>query len=201
MVLLHIGVISVQGAISEHIDAVENAAIALGLDNVRTIQVRKLSELENVAALIIPGGESTTISKLIVKFSLYDRIIERANDEALPILGTCAGCIVLAKKGDEEVQQTDTELLKLMDMTVTRNAFGSQRVSFESDIDIEDFTTPYHAVFIRAPVIEHVSSKCRILAKLENKIVFAQQGYLLAAAFHPELTDDLRIHKYFLEMI
>jgi 5'-phosphate synthase pdxT subunit len=203
VIILKIGVLSVQGAISEHVDAVANAAVSLGLANVNVIKIRKSKDLEVVNALIIPGGESTTISKLMVKFTLFDIIINRAREEGLPILGTCAGCIVLASEGDDEVKKTETELLKLMDMRIDRNAFGRQRESFESDINIDlpGFEEPFHAVFIRAPVIEKVWGKCKILSKLEGKIIFAQQGNLLAAAFHPELTNDMRIHEYFLGLI
>ncbi len=200
---LYIGVVSIQGAVSEHVDAVSRAAAELGLHNVKVVSVRKVSELERAAAIIIPGGESTTISKLLVRFNLYDRIIQRATDEDMPILGTCAGCIILAHEGDFEVEKTETILLKLMDMRVKRNAFGRQRESFESDIsiDLPGFTSPYHAVFIRAPMIERVWGKCKILATLEDKIILVQQGNLIAGAFHPELTDDMRLHKYFLELI
>lgn len=201
MIFLDIGIVSIQGAVSEHIDAVGNAATELGLKSVRVVSVRRLDEFERVSGLIIPGGESTTISKLLVKFGLYDRIIERATEESMPILGTCAGCIILAKQGDSEVEKTETKLLKLMDMRVVRNAFGRQRESFESDVSIEVFNAPYHAVFIRAPVISEVWGKCKSLAKLEDKIILAQQGNLLAGAFHPELTADMRLHKYFLELI
>jgi 5'-phosphate synthase pdxT subunit len=198
VIKLYIGVVSIQGAVSEHVEAVNRAAAELGLRKIHVIPVRKL---EQVSGLIIPGGESTTISKLLVKFGLYDRIIARATNEDLPILGTCAGCIVLAKKGDSEVNKTETQLLKLMDMRVSRNAFGRQRESFESDIDIQGFTHPYHAVFIRAPAIDKVWSNCQVLARLEDKIILAQQGNLLAGTFHPELTTDMRLHKYFLELV
>jgi 5'-phosphate synthase pdxT subunit len=203
VIILQIGVLSVQGAISEHVDAVTNAAGSIGLANVHVIKIRRKEDLEMVNALIIPGGESTTISKLMVKFDLFEIIINRARSEDLPILGTCAGCIVLASEGDDEVKKTDTELLKLMDMRIDRNAFGRQRESFESDIDIDlpGFEEPFNAVFIRAPVIDKVWEECRILSRLEGNIILAQQGNLLAAAFHPELTKDLRIHEYFLKLI
>lgn len=201
MIKLFIGVVSIQGAVSEHVEAVSRAAAELGLEKIQVIPVRRLSELEQVSGLIIPGGESTTISKLLVKFGLHDRIIERATNENLPILGTCAGCIVLAKEGDSEVEKTETQLLKLMDMRVSRNAFGRQRESFESDIDIKGLTHPYHAVFIRAPAIDKVWGECQVLARLEDKIILAQQGNLIAGAFHPELTLDMRLHKYFLDLI
>ena len=203
MILLKIGVISVQGAISEHVDAITSASLALGLRDVQVINVRKVEQLNNVNGLIIPGGESTTISKLLIKFDLYDTILNRAASEGLPILGTCAGCIMLATEGDSEVKKTNTKLLKLMDMAVDRNYFGRQRESFESDIKINlpGFIDPFHAVFIRAPVIVRIWGKCKALSKLKSKIIFAQQDNLVAAAFHPELTNDLRIHKYFLGII
>ena len=203
VIMLQIGVISVQGAISEHVEAVSKAALELKIDDISVLNVRTKRDLAKVQALIIPGGESTTISKLLIKFGLYDRIIERVNKESLPILGTCAGCIILATEGDGSVQKTQTRLLKLMGMRVNRNAFGRQRESFESDIKIElpGFKKPYHAVFIRAPVIEQVWGDCKPLAKLKDTIILAQQGNVLAAAFHPELTHDLRIHKYFLNLI
>jgi 5'-phosphate synthase pdxT subunit len=194
-------VISIQGAVSEHIESVQRAGSELGLDSISVIPIRKIDELHKVSGVIIPGGESTTISKLLVKFGLFESIIKRSEDEQLPILGTCAGCIVLANEGDSEVDKTETKLLKLMSMRVTRNAFGRQRESFESEIQIEGFDTPYHAVFIRAPLIEKVWDSCKVLATLENKIIMARQDNLLAATFHPELTDDLRVHKYFLDMI
>ncbi len=203
--MLKVGVISVQGAIFEHVEALKRAAAELGLKKIQVVHVRRLNELDNVDGLVIPGGESTTIAKLLIKFKLYDRIKERVTDEDLPILGTCAGCITLATEGDLEVKKTDTQLLGIMDMRVKRNAFGRQRESFEAHIKIEikdkDFEKPYHAVFIRAPVIEKVWGKCRPLARLEDKIVLAKQGNLVAAAFHPELTDDLRVHKYFLGLV
>jgi 5'-phosphate synthase pdxT subunit len=150
-------VVSVQGAISEHVDALNRATAEMDIENVQVLQVRKDKDVDTVDGLIIPGGESTTISKLLVQFGLFKKIIKRVKEEELPILGTCAGCIVLASEGDIEVDKTQTELLKLMNMRVIRNAYGSQRESFESDITInaEGFSEPYHAVFIRAPVIVH----------------------------------------------
>ena len=201
VIFLQIGVLSIQGAVSEQLEVVTSAASELGLKNFHARSVRRLDDFEQVSGLIIPGGESTTISKLLIKFGLFNRIIDRVTQENLPILGTCAGSIVLAKEGDLEVEETETELLRLMDMRVLRNAFGRQRESFESDIRIKGFKGPYHAVFIRAPVIEKVWGECKVLATFENKIIMAQQGNLIAVVFHPELTDDLRIHKYFLEMI
>ncbi|UCE72946.1 MAG: pyridoxal 5'-phosphate synthase glutaminase subunit PdxT, partial [Methanomassiliicoccales archaeon] len=153
-----------------------------------------------VDGLIIPGGESTTISKLMVKAGMDEIIRERASD-GLPIMGTCAGCILLAKEGDKEVEESETIILGLMDMKVERNAFGRQRESFETTLSIAGFENPYEAVFIRAPTVEEVWGGCRALARLEGRIVMAKQRNLMAVSFHPELTNDMRVHKLLLNMI
>ena len=119
----------------------------------------------------------------------------------IPIMGTCTGCILMAKEGDEEVKKTKTELLRIMDMKVIRNAYGRQRESFETLLKIGGFDTPYKAIFIRAPAIVRVRPPCQVLASFGDKIVMARQENLLAVAFHPELTNDLRIHKILLNMI
>jgi 5'-phosphate synthase pdxT subunit len=149
--------------------------------------------------LIIPGGESTTISKILVKLNIYKEILKRIKDNSLPIMGTCAGCILLANNLVENTK--DVKLLNAIEMKVKRNAFGRQKESFESIINIEGFHNPYNAVFIRAPIIEKVGGKCKILSKINNKIIMARQDKYLALSFHPELTDDIRIHKYFLDMV
>jgi len=194
-----IGILGIQGAVSEHVDTVNKAIRSLGFKG-SGITVRKLHELESVDALIMPGGESTTIAKLILKFGLHDRIVARSK-EGMPIMGTCAGAILLAKEGGDEVKKTKTTLLGLMDMAVDRNAFGRQRESFERDIDVTGFTDPFHAVFIRAPAIVKAWGKCEPIATLDDLIIAARQDNLLALAFHPELTDDLRFHNLLLEMI
>jgi 5'-phosphate synthase pdxT subunit len=196
---VNIGILGIQGAVSEHVDIVNKAIKSLGLKG-SGIPVRKLHELESVDALIMPGGESTTIAKLILKFGLHDRIIERSR-EGMPIMGTCAGAILLAKEGGDEVKKTRTTLLGLMDMAVDRNAFGRQRESFEHDVDVKGFSEPFHAVFIRAPAIVKAWGDCRSIAKLEDLIIGARQDNLLALAFHPELTDDLRFHNLLIEML
>jgi pyridoxal 5'-phosphate synthase pdxT subunit len=196
---LKVGIVAIQGAVSEHVDAVERTLDSLGLKGI-AVQVRRLPDLEGVQALILPGGESTTIAKLLVKFGLFDKIISRAH-EGMPMMGTCAGMILLAKEGDKQVSKTGTKLLGLMDMAVDRNAFGRQRESFEADIKVEGLKTPFHAVFIRAPAITKVWGKCKVLSRFEDKSIVAKQGNLLALAFHPELTPDLRLHSLLLEMI
>jgi len=192
------GVISVQGAAPEHLGAFDRAFSSLGLKG-RAVTVRRPQDLEGVSCLAIPGGESTTISKLLQRFDLFDRIIRLAED-GMPILGTCAGLVLLAKEGDEEVERTGTRLLGLMDMSVDRNAFGRQRESFEADISIKGLGAPFPAVFIRGPVIRRVWGDCQALAEYEDKIIMARQGNLVATSFHPELSDDLRVHQMILRM-
>jgi len=191
-----VGVVAVQGAVTEHIEAFERAFRDSGKRG-RAIPVRRPGELESVQALAIPGGESTTISKLLIKFGLFDDIIKRAR-QGMPILGTCAGLVLLANEGDEEVRRTNTRLLELMDMAVDRNAFGRQKESFEAEISVglpgEEWKRPFPAVFIRAPAITNVRGRCRALASVGDIVVLAEQDNLLAAAFHPELTADARIH-------
>jgi 5'-phosphate synthase pdxT subunit len=193
-----VGVTAVQGDVSEHLSAVEAAMREMSVRG-DAIPVRRSDVLKEVDALIIPGGESTTISRLLVKFGLFDVIVQRA-EEGMPVMGTCAGCILLAKEGDEQVRATGTRLLGLMDMAVDRNAFGRQRESFEADLEIEGIG-PSRGVFIRAPAIRRVWGGCRPLARLKDVIVMARQNHLLALAFHPELSGSTRIHRMFLELI
>ncbi len=196
---MRVGVVGVQGDVSEHVDAMRRA-IRSGGYSADAIAVRRLSDLQRVDALTIPGGESTTISKLLVKFGLFEEVHRRA-EAGMPILGTCAGCILLAKEGDDEVSKTGTKLLGLMDMAVDRNAFGRQRESFEADLDVTILDRPFHGVFIRAPAITRTWGRCTPLAKLGDRIVLARQDDLVASAFHPELSGDLRIHEWFLGLV
>jgi 5'-phosphate synthase pdxT subunit len=193
------GVISVQGAAPEHVAALKVAMANQGIKG-EAISVRKAKDLEGISCLVLPGGESTTISKLLRRFDLFDRIIELANG-GLPIMGTCAGCVLLSKEGDEQVEKTETELLKLMDMAVDRNAFGRQRESFEVPLSIKGFDAPFPAVFIRAPLITRVWGRCDPLATHSSSIVMAKQDNLLALSFHPELSDDVRVHEMLLDMV
>ena len=187
---MRIGVLASQGAFVEHI-------VMLRQLEVEAVPVRLLGELDGVDGLIIPGGESTSISKLMRDYDLINEVKSLAR-EGLPIFGTCAGMILLAS----EISDSDVEPLSVMDIAVRRNAFGRQRDSFEAELSIPVLgEKPFPGVFIRAPIIVRVNGGVEILASLGDAIVAAREGKLLASAFHPELTDDLRFHQYFLDMV
>jgi len=188
---MRIGVLALQGAFIEHIEALQRL-------KVEALPVCLPKELQGLDGLIIPGGESTTISRLMVDFRLMQPVRDLAQ-AGLPIWGTCAGMILLAR----EVSDFRLETLGLMDIRVRRNAFGRQVDSFETEVKMPALgEQPFHAVFIRAPIIEKADSKVEVLAKLSNGFaVAARQGKQVAAAFHPELTDDLRFHRYFLDLV
>lgn len=183
-----IGVLALQGAVREHIYHIEEAGAAGKI-------IKWPHELDRVAGLIIPGGESTTIGKLMVEYGFIDAIRD-FHAKGRPIYGTCAGMILLAKR----ITEGDQPLLSLMDIEARRNAFGRQRESFEADLDIKGIGA-FKAVFIRAPWIESISDGVDVMAEFDNIKVMARQGSLLVSAFHPELTGDLRVHKYFIEMV
>ena len=191
---MNIGVLALQGDFSEHLTMLQRL-------NVNAFEVRLPEHLNGLDGLIIPGGESTTIGKLAVAYDLMEPL--KLFGQRHAIWGTCAGAIFLSK----DISR-DQPLLKLMDIKVQRNAFGRQIDSFETDLDIPELKqatgsdAPYHAVFIRAPIIESVGGDAKVLASLsDGRIVAAQQGNLLATSFHPELTDDTRFHEYFLSLV
>jgi len=188
---MRIGVLASQGAFAEHIAALNKL-------EVETLPVRLPQELAGLDGLIIPGGESSSISKLMLSYDLMEKIRNLAKN-GLPILGTCAGMILLAK----QISGSNVEPLGVMDIKVRRNAFGRQVASFEAELSIPVLgEKPFPGVFIRAPVIEQANSEVEILAKLaDDTSVAARQGRLIATAFHPELTDDLRFHQYFLDIV
>jgi 5'-phosphate synthase pdxT subunit len=190
---MNIGVLALQGAFAEHERILRN----LGHE---VTQVRLPEHLDRVERLIIPGGESTTIGKLLVAYRLIEPIRERAKQE-MPIWGTCAGMILLARQ-IAEGRAEGQPALALMDITARRNAFGRQLDSFEAEIEVEELgAQPFRGVFIRAPLIDTVGENVEPLAKLQDgRIVAARQGHLLATAFHPELTGDDRFHRLFLDM-
>lgn len=191
---MKIGVLALQGDFSEHISMLKQLKVDAS-------EVRLPKHLDGLDGLIIPGGESTTIGKLAVAYSLMEPL--KLFGQRHAIWGTCAGAIFISKDIGR-----DQPLLGLMDIKVQRNAFGRQIDSFETDLDIPELKqatgsdTPYHAVFIRAPIIESVHGDAKILASVsDGRIVAAQQGHLLATSFHPELTNDTRFHEYFLTLV
>jgi 5'-phosphate synthase pdxT subunit len=186
---MKIGVLALQGAVREHC----NALRACGVE---PVEVKYREQLEGIQGMIIPGGESTTVGKLLVRHGMLEPL-SRMGQAGFPIFGTCTGLILLAR----EIAGSDQPRLGLMEITVERNAFGRQIASFELDLAIDGIDgPPFHAIFIRAPYITRVGAGVQIMARLEEKILLARQGNLLAAAFHPELTPDPRIHRYFLTL-
>jgi len=186
---MNVGVLALQGAVAEHIRSIESC----GAEGTVVKRPEQLAELDG---LIIPGGESTTIGKLMRTYDFIDAIREFSASKK-PIFGTCAGLIVLAQR---IIGQEDTHL-GLMDITVARNAFGRQRESFEIDLEMKNWNRPVRAVFIRAPLIESAGDGVDVLATYKDGIVAVRQEHLLGASFHPELTDDNSMHMYFMEMV
>ncbi len=188
-----VGVLAVQGDFKEHIET---------LNEIEGVEARPVKTSQQIAAcdaLVIPGGESTTIGKLMERFEL-DVPVREMHAQGKPLWGTCAGMIILAK----HIVDSDQWRLGLMDITVQRNAFGRQVDSFEADLPVKGIDGgPVRAVFIRAPYVREVCEACgvEVLAEVEGKIVLCRQGKLLASAFHPELTDDRRVQEMFLGMI
>jgi 5'-phosphate synthase pdxT subunit len=189
-----IGVLALQGDTREHLAALREA----GAD---AITVRRRGELDGVDALVIPGGESTTMTHLLREFDLLDPLRSRIAD-GMPAYGSCAGMILLADEIlDAGVAGRDAAPLKGIDMTVRRNAFGRQVDSFEGDIEFEGLDSAVHAVFIRAPWVERVGPDVRVLGRAADHIVAVRQGQTLATAFHPEMTGDRRIHRLFVDIV
>jgi 5'-phosphate synthase pdxT subunit len=188
--VLTIGVLALQGDFAEH----EAILKRLGAS---TRQVRMPADLEGLDGLIIPGGESTTITRLMNMYGLYEPLQSFAASR--PVWGTCAGAIVMAR----EASDLDRDPLRIMDIEVERNAFGRQVDSFETDLRFEEIAgDPVHAIFIRAPLIRRAGNGVKAVATLaDGEIVAAREGHLLATSFHPELTDDTRVHAYFLRMV
>jgi 5'-phosphate synthase pdxT subunit len=194
---LTIGVLALQGDVREHLRALEACGV-------RAVPVRRPGELDDVDGLIIPGGESTTMSKLAVEFGMADPVRKRIA-EGMPAYGSCAGMIMLA--GEVLDGRPDQQSFAGIEMTVRRNAFGRQVDSFEAPVPIDGVDgPPFHAVFIRAPWVERVGPDVEVLGTVADgpaagRIVAVRQGQLLATAFHPELTGDLRVHQLFVELV
>ncbi|MFT4088506.1 MAG: pyridoxal 5'-phosphate synthase glutaminase subunit PdxT [Gordonia sp. (in: high G+C Gram-positive bacteria)] len=196
-----VGVLALQGDVREHTDALAACGVA-------AVAVRRERELKAVDGLIVPGGESTTMSKLLDVFDLYDPLAARLR-EGMPAYGSCAGMILLASKILDT--RSDATHLDALDVTVRRNAFGRQVESFETDLDFAGVTDvdgadPLRAVFIRAPWVEEVGDGVEVLARVPDgpaagRVVAVRQGNVLATSFHPEVTGDVRVHQYFVDMV
>lgn len=182
-----VGVLALQGAFAAH----EHSLTELG---VRTRQVRTPAELRRVDALVMPGGESSTMSQLLESSSLFDPIAERLESD-MPVFGTCAGMILLASTVFDG--RADQRNFSAIDISVRRNAYGRQNESFETDLTVKGLAKPFHAVFIRAPKVEAVGRGVRVLASHDGVPVLVRQGSVMVASFHPELTPDTRLHQLF----
>jgi pyridoxal 5'-phosphate synthase pdxT subunit len=183
-----VGVLALQGAFDAH----ERVLASLGAE---TRQVRTPADLAAVDALVMPGGESTTMSRLLGTAQLFDPLAERLAD-GMPVFGTCAGMILLAR--DVIDGRPDQRSFGTVDVAVRRNGYGRQVDSFEADVDVDGFDVPFHAVFIRAPKVDTVGDDATVLARHDGVPVLVRQGNVLVASFHPELTDDDRLHSLFL---
>ncbi|WIM88498.1 pyridoxal 5'-phosphate synthase glutaminase subunit PdxT [Candidatus Mycobacterium wuenschmannii] len=194
MSAVRIGVLALQGDVREHVAALREAGA-------EAISVRRRDELESVAGLVIPGGESTAISHLLRELDLLEPLRARLAD-GLPAYGACAGMIMLASEiRDAGTAGREALPLSAIDITVRRNAFGRQVDSFEGDVDFDGFDAPVHAVFIRAPWVERVGDGVQVLARAADHPVAVRQGPVLATAFHPEVTTDRRIHQLFVDIV
>ena len=196
---MRIGVIAIQGNVEEHVNAISRALRQSNLE-AEVIKIKHSGLVPVCDAIILPGGESTTLGRLMKREGIADEI-KKVASAGVPVMGTCAGLVLLAKYGDMQVERTKQPLLGLMDIHVNRNAFGRQRESYECQVDFKGLGLPFNAIFIRAPAITECGENVEILSKCNGLIVAAREKNMLALAFHPELTDDLRIHHYFLKMI
>ncbi len=198
---LNIGILSIQGDVAENISSIESALKELGTSG-KVTQVKTPEQISTLDGLIIPGGESTMIGQLSLVNGSLKHIKEKI-ESGMPVFGICAGLILLSKNAkDRVIGNTDQPLLDLLDVKVERNSFGRQRDSFEAKISLDPVNiSSFHGVFIRAPSISEVGHNVEILSKFNEKIVAVKQGNILATAFHPELTTDNSLHKFFVKII
>lgn len=196
-----IGVLSIQGDVAENILSVKAAFDELGIDDGVVTGVRTPEEISQLDGIIIPGGESTTIGELsLVNGSM--KVLKEKIENGMPVLGICAGMIILSKTADDRVLgKTDQALLDILDIKLERNSFGRQQDSFESDISMNSIgISKFNGVFIRAPTVSEVGSDVEVLAKFNEKIVAVKKGNIIGTSFHPELTRDVSVHKYFVNL-
>jgi len=198
---LNIGVLAVQGDVAENIMATKMALEELGIEGIVN-EIKYPEQIADLDGMIIPGGESTVIGQLSLVNGSLKQIKEKIAS-GMPVLGICAGMILLSKRvKDRVVGDIDQPLLDLLDVKVERNTFGRQRDSFESEISMEKIGIPkFHGVFIRAPSIVETGKNVEVISKFNEKIVAVKQGNIICTSFHPELTDDLSLHKYFVNLI
>lgn len=198
---LTVGVLAIQGDVHENITSTQRAIKELGVEG-SVVGVKTSEEISKLDGLIIPGGESTTIGQLsLVNNSL--KIIKEKIEQGMPVLGICAGMIMLSKiTNDRVLGKTDQPLLDLLDIKLERNSFGRQKESFEANISMNSIDIPkFNGIFIRAPSVSDIGSGIEVLAKFNEKIVAVKKGNMLGVAFHPELTEDVSLHKYFINLI
>lgn len=187
--MIKVGVLDLQGSVAEHMKILEK------IENVEPVRVKYKEDLDDIQGIILPGGESTTLGKLLKDFNIYDTLKEKI-EKGLPVWGTCAGMILLAK----DIQGQKESYFKVIDIKVKRNAYGSQLNSFSIEEMLEDIDKePIELVFIRAPYITTVGSNVTILKRVRKNIVAAKEKNVLVTSFHPELTEDTRFHKYFID--
>lgn len=187
--MVKIGVLALQGAVREHVRSLQ-------AEDTEVVIIKKAAQLEEVDGLVFPGGESTTMRRLINQYDFFEPL-KTFGKSGKPIFGTCAGLILMAS----EITGEDSAHLELMNMKVQRNAFGRQRESFETTLDVKGVAEDLRAVFIRAPLIEEVGEQVEVLSTYNGEIVAAREGHYLTCSFHPELTDDFRLHRFFVTMV
>ena len=198
---LNVGILSIQGDVQENLLSTKAAFDELGI-NGNITQVKTPNEISQLDGLIIPGGESTTIGQLsLVNGSL--KVLKEKIENGMPVLGICAGMIMLSKTADDRVVgKTDQALLNILDIKLQRNSFGRQQDSFESDISMDSIGIPkFNGIFIRAPSVSDVGSDVEILSKFNEQIIAVKKGNVIGTAFHPELTTDISLHKYFVNLV
>lgn len=198
---LTVGVLAIQGDVSENVSSTERAIKELGVEG-SVVGVKTSEDISKIDGLIIPGGESTTIGQLSLVNSSLKTIKEKI-EQGMPVLGICAGMIMLSKTANDRVMgKTDQPLLDLLDIKLERNSFGRQKESFEANISMNSINIPkFNGIFIRAPSVSDTGSGVEVLAKFNEKIVAVKKGNMLGVAFHPELTEDVSLHKYFINLI
>ncbi len=195
-----IGILALQGALEEHEAAIRTAAEALDID-VSTVRINRTSQLSDIDAVVLPGGESTSMKSIGRKLGLFEPLAEKIRD-GMPAFGTCAGAILLAKEvRRKKGEPITTGVMPILDMVIIRNGYGRQRESFEVPLSVPELDLELDGVFIRAPIIEKVEDGVKVLATFEDQPVLVEQENVLASTFHPELSNTTAIHKYFLKKI